>query len=213
MARPTTFPLDALLFDPEAGNAGDAIDKGATVIGNDVWIGLGATILSGVLVGDGAVVGAGAVVSKSVPSYAVVAGNPAAIVRYRFSSQIRRRLLALAWWNWQDEELRALRDWFVGDVESFLDQAERIHGTVGESDSVRRLREMPPERLTPHRGNGGQGGVEDDRIDSSAAMRRIDELEAQVAAMRGTRAWRFAMRYWKLSARLRGVRGTAGGRG
>ncbi len=155
MTRPTTFPLDALIFDPAAGNASDVVDKGTTVIGNDVWIGLGAVILSGVLVGDGAVIGAGAVVSRWVPPYAVVAGNPAEIVRYRFSPQIRRRLQALSWWDWDDEQIRALRDWFVADVEAFLDEAERTHATVVASDLMQRLQQAPPEFVTRHRDSRG----------------------------------------------------------
>lgn len=200
--RATTFPLKAALFDRAEGNSGDVLDKGTTVIGHDVWLGLGATVLSGVLVGDGAIIGAGAVVSKSIPPYAIVAGNPAQIVRYRFEPQIRRRLLALAWWEWDDEDIRALKEWFVGDVESFLNEAERTHGPIAESDLTRRLRESPPELMTQTRsqapnGTGGAG------VPSPAAAQRICELEAQIASMRATAAWRWATRYWRLRSRLR----------
>jgi acetyltransferase-like isoleucine patch superfamily enzyme len=126
MTRPTTFPLNALLFDPARRNAADDMETGTTVIGNDVWIGLGATILAGVTVGDGAVIGARAVVSKSVPPYAVVVGNPGRIVRYRFESDTRERLLALRWWEWSDDDIRALKPWFMSDVESFLAEMERL---------------------------------------------------------------------------------------
>src|SRR5205085_10757007 len=114
--RASTFPFVARLFDPAMGNLEEAIDKGTTTIGNDVWIGMGAIVLSGVMVGDGAVIGAGAVVGKSVPPYAVVVGNPAHIIRYRFNSSTRRRLLALGWWDWSDEEIRAHRRWFMADI-------------------------------------------------------------------------------------------------
>jgi acetyltransferase-like isoleucine patch superfamily enzyme len=77
--RASTFPFNPYLFAPVGGNV-EGIDKGPTTIGNDVWIGIGALVLSGVAVGDGAVVGAGAVVTKSVPPYAVVVGNPAQIL-------------------------------------------------------------------------------------------------------------------------------------
>jgi acetyltransferase-like isoleucine patch superfamily enzyme len=151
MTRATTFPLNALLFDPAGGNAGDAIDRGTTAIGHDVWIGLGATILSGVSVGHGAVLGARALVSKWVPPYAVVAGNPARVVRYRFDAETRRRLLSLAWWAWEDEEIRALKPLFMADVDSFLGEAERIHEPRAEDDLARRLRVARHESLTPHR--------------------------------------------------------------
>lgn len=147
--RAATFPLSALLFNPAGGNALDAIDKGTTTIGNDVWIGLGATVLSGVAVGDGAVIGAGAVVSKSVPSYAIVAGNPAQIIRFRFDNVTCHRLLALQWWEWSDEQIVALKPWFMADVDAFLEEAERVHPPRTESDLARRLREMEPRLLTP----------------------------------------------------------------
>ena len=124
--RASSFPLNARLFDPLKGNSLDAVDTGPTVIGNDVWMGLGATVLSGVSVGDGAVIGARAVVSEPVPPYAVVVGNPARIVRYRFQGEIRERLLAVRWWELDDYELRRLRPWFMGDVEPFLEELERI---------------------------------------------------------------------------------------
>jgi acetyltransferase-like isoleucine patch superfamily enzyme len=149
MTRASTFPFKARLFEPKKRNIHEAIDKGTTIIGNDVWIGLGATVLSGVMVGDGAVIGAGAVVSKSVPPYAIVAGNPARIMRYRFDRGIRDRLLALAWWEWDDEELHASNHWFMVDIESFLDEMERVHGPRPESDLVRRLRELSPAAITP----------------------------------------------------------------
>jgi acetyltransferase-like isoleucine patch superfamily enzyme len=125
--RASTFPLNARLFDPAGRTGLDATDTGPTVIGNDVYIGVGAIVLSGVSIGDGAVVGAGAVVAKSVPPYAVVVGNPARIMRYRFDDKVRARLLALRWWDWDDEEIRASLPWFMDDIESFLDEMERLH--------------------------------------------------------------------------------------
>jgi acetyltransferase-like isoleucine patch superfamily enzyme len=128
ISRASTFPLNALLFDRAKRTSADAVDQGPTVIGNDVFIGVGAIVLAGVTVGDGAVVGAGAVVTRSVPPYAVVVGNPARIARYRFESEIRDRLLAIRWWEWDDDRIRAMRRWFMGDVESFLKEAERVNG-------------------------------------------------------------------------------------
>jgi acetyltransferase-like isoleucine patch superfamily enzyme len=125
ISRPSSFPLNTFLFDPAQRTALDAADTGATVVGNDVWIGMRAIVLSGVTIGDGAVVGAGAVVDSTVPAYAVVAGNPARVVRYRFDSEIRDRLLAIRWWDWDDQDIRRLEPWFMGDVTSFLDEIER----------------------------------------------------------------------------------------
>jgi acetyltransferase-like isoleucine patch superfamily enzyme len=124
--RASSFPLNALLFDRAKRNALDDRDKGPTVIGNDVWIGFGATILTGVSVGDGAVIGARALVSRPVPAYAVVVGSPARIVRYRFCREIQNRLLALRWWEWDDKDIRRLEPWFMSDVEVFLEEMEQI---------------------------------------------------------------------------------------
>ena len=71
-----------------------------TRVGNDVWIGQGARILPGAQLGDGVIVGAGAVVGGTIPPYAVVAGNPARILRHRFDPLRIERLQAVAWWTW-----------------------------------------------------------------------------------------------------------------
>lgn len=76
-------------------------------IGNDVWIGTGAMVIGGVNIGDGAVIAAGAIVTKDVPPYAIVAGNPARVIRYRFSEDKIKELLELKWWDWPDEKLKA----------------------------------------------------------------------------------------------------------
>ncbi len=75
---------------------------------HDVWIGYGVLIRSGVTIGDGAVVGMGAVVTKDVPPYAIVAGNPAKVVRYRFEPEIIEALQELAWWNWEETRIREI---------------------------------------------------------------------------------------------------------
>lgn len=77
-----------------------------TNVGNDVWIGQGARIMPGVRLGDGVIVGAGAVVAGDVPPYAIVAGNPAQIIRKRFTDAEISRLQAVAWWDWPIEKLR-----------------------------------------------------------------------------------------------------------
>ena len=79
--------------------------RGDTVVGNDVWIGMKSVILPGVTIGDGAIVGAKAVVSQNVPAYAIVAGNPARVVKMRFDKPTVARLLSVAWWKWPVEKI------------------------------------------------------------------------------------------------------------
>jgi phosphonate metabolism protein (transferase hexapeptide repeat family) len=94
-------------------------------IGHDVWIGHGAVVLPGRSVGTGAVVAAGAIVTKDVPAYTIVAGNPARLVRRRFSEDITNRLAELSWWDWDHETLRsALPDFRKLAIEDFLAKYE-----------------------------------------------------------------------------------------
>ena len=79
--------------------------KGDTVVGNDIWIGQDAMLLPGVRIGDGAIVAARAVVSADVPDYAVVAGNPARVIRRRFPEDVIAQLLAIRWWDWDAETI------------------------------------------------------------------------------------------------------------
>lgn len=79
--------------------------KGDTIIGNDVWIGHDVTIMPGVHVGDGAVIAAKAVVTKNVEPYTVVGGNPAKLIKKRFSEAIIIKLLQLQWWDWDIERI------------------------------------------------------------------------------------------------------------
>ena len=82
-------------------------------IGNDVWIGEGVFINDGITVGDGAIIGAHSVVTHDVPAYAVVAGAPAKVLRYRFTEDEIGRLLNLKWWDWSDEKLKKHGDQFT----------------------------------------------------------------------------------------------------
>ena len=94
-----------------------------TVIGNDVWIATGAKIRSGVHIGDGAVIGMGAVVTHDVGPYEVWAGVPARLIRRRFDDETCERLLATAWWNWDDRRLAEYAP-VMNDVPAFLERAE-----------------------------------------------------------------------------------------
>ena len=80
-------------------------NRGDTVLGNDVWIGMEAVILPGVTIGDGAIVAAKSVVTHDVPPYAIVAGNAAKVVKMRFEKDVVRRLLAIAWWDWPQDKI------------------------------------------------------------------------------------------------------------
>lgn len=87
-------------------NADDIYPFMKVHVGNDVWIGERAMAMGGVTIGDGAVIGAGAIVTKDVPPYAIVAGVPARIIRYRFSEDVIAKLLELKWWDMPEEELK-----------------------------------------------------------------------------------------------------------
>ena len=101
--------------------------KHQVTVGHDVWIGHGVTVLPNVTIGTGAAIGAGAVVSKDVPAFAVVAGVPAKIIRYRFDEATQERLLRLAWWNWDRRQLEAaLPDFRDLGMEDFLTKYEEL---------------------------------------------------------------------------------------
>ena len=90
-----------------------------TIVGNDCWIGSGATILPGAHLGDGVIVGAGAVVAGVVNDYSIIAGNPARIVRERFSKEQASKLKSIAWWDWPiDKILRFEAEISNGDVDA-----------------------------------------------------------------------------------------------
>ena len=92
-------------------------------IGHDTWLGHGVQILPGRKVGTGAVVASGAIVTRDVPPYSIVGGNTAQEIRPRFDAGIADRLMALAWWDWDHERLRAaLEDFRTLDAEGFLEK-------------------------------------------------------------------------------------------
>jgi len=100
--------------------------NGNVVIGSDVWIGYDSLILSGITIGDGAVVAARAVVTKDVPPYAIVGGNPAKIIRYRFSEKTIARLLKIKWWEWDKSKVETYSPYLLSeDIEHFLMAAEK----------------------------------------------------------------------------------------
>lgn len=113
MRHPTEFVSTSPVFLSHRDSirhkfaAHDYLPVNMVKIGHDVWIGDGAFVKAGVKVGNGAVIGMGAVVTKDVPDYAIVAGNPARLIRMRFDSDMTAAMLAMQWWNWPEEKLRA----------------------------------------------------------------------------------------------------------
>jgi virginiamycin A acetyltransferase len=123
MDGPSTFPFPTMggAWSRHVDLLMELPNRGDTVVGNDVWIGYGATVLPGVRIGHGAIVGAGSVVTSDVPDYGIVGGNPARLIRHRYSAPDIDRLLALAWWDWPlahiDEHVRTIMSGTVDDLE------------------------------------------------------------------------------------------------
>ena len=110
----STFPFEVVFPDMAeevhslAKQAGiDRPEKRNISIGNDVWIGRGAKILTGVSIGNGAVIGSECVVSKDVPPYSVVVGNPLKIIRFRFADSDIQALQEICWWDWPLSRIKA----------------------------------------------------------------------------------------------------------
>jgi len=121
----STYPFRIRWDLPGAFTDGHPSSKGNIVVGNDMWLGRRATILSGVTSGDDAVVAASSLVTKDVRPYAIVGGNPAIEIRRRFEDDVVDALQRIRWWTWQDEAIRALvRLLCSGDVDAFLAAAE-----------------------------------------------------------------------------------------
>ena len=123
----TTMPMFRFL-QMSRGEKPETAHKDRCEIGNDVWIAAGAQILHKVKVGDGAVIGGGAVVTKDVPPYAIVAGVPARIIKYRFPEEVIEDLMRIKWWNWPESMILENIDWL-------------IH-TDATSESIKKMREI-----------------------------------------------------------------------
>lgn len=103
----TTFPFghrDNNIFNSFKG-LGHPTTKGDVIIGNDVWIAENVTIMSGVTIGDGAVIANNSHVVKNVEPYSIVGGNPAKLIKYRFTLEQIKHLLEIKWWDWDDEKI------------------------------------------------------------------------------------------------------------
>lgn len=106
----STYPFPDFFDELNPDRDEHLISKGSVKIGNDVWIGFGATILSGVSIGNGAVIGARAVVAKDIPAYSIAVGNPARVIKQRFDDETIAELTRLEWWNWSIEKIKKNAD-------------------------------------------------------------------------------------------------------
>lgn len=94
------------------------LDRGFVDIGNNVWIGDNAIFLNNVTVGDGAVIGSNAVVTHDVPPFAIVAGVPAKIIRYRYTRSVIEQMMEIQWWNWDMERILSEKTFFTTEIPS-----------------------------------------------------------------------------------------------
>jgi len=123
----STYPFNVLL--PGCRRlTGHPSSKGNVEIGHDVWIGLGATILSGVRIGNGGVVGAQSVVARDIPPYAIATGAPATVVKHRFPPEVIEQLQRIQWWNWSRERIQAAAPLLMNsDIQAFLEYARHAY--------------------------------------------------------------------------------------
>ena len=115
----------------------DAISKGPIYIEDEVWIGSGAMILSGVTIGKGAIIAAGSVVTKSVPPYAIVGGNPAKLIRYRFSEEIIKILIPIHFANLPDQWIKQNIDMIYKEIKT-VDDALRFKALVDSYEAKKK---------------------------------------------------------------------------
>lgn len=101
----STFPFPIFGEGWEAAEPDQWPNKGDTVIGHDVWFGYGSTIMPGINIGNGAIIATKSVVTRDVEPFAIVGGNPANTIRYRFEEDVRETLLDIAWWTWDSDKL------------------------------------------------------------------------------------------------------------
>lgn len=122
----TTYPfghINSNVFNNFNG-VGHPSGKGDVVIGNDVWIGNNATIMSGITIGDGAVVACNSHVVKNVEPYSMVGGNPARLIKYRFTQEQIEKLLEIKWWNWDDKKINKFTPLLCNpDIDEFIKAA------------------------------------------------------------------------------------------
>jgi acetyltransferase-like isoleucine patch superfamily enzyme len=125
----TTYPFGHInkdIFNKFNGN-GHPSTKGDVIIGNDVWIGDNVTIMSGVTIGDGSVIANNSHVVKNIEPYSIVGGNPAKLIRYRFTPKQIEQLLEIKWWYWDDEKINNFSPLLCNEnIDEFIKQSLQI---------------------------------------------------------------------------------------
>jgi virginiamycin A acetyltransferase len=121
----TSYHIQANIFKKEKKY--DIYSNGNITIGNDVWIGTQSVILSGSEIGNGAIIAANSVVNGIIPPYAIAAGSPAKVLKYRFEKEIIDQLEKIEWWNWSLEKIKQNKDLFEGKLT--LDKLHQIINT------------------------------------------------------------------------------------
>jgi acetyltransferase-like isoleucine patch superfamily enzyme len=124
----TNFPLYSMLIYP---NFSEAESKGPIIVNDEVWIGTNVTILSGVTIGKGAIIAAGSVVTKNVPPYAIFGGNPAHLIRYRFSAEIIDILISFRLADLSNEQIRNNIEIIYTKIKTKDDAEFVISGLIG----------------------------------------------------------------------------------
>jgi len=120
--RATTYFIHKNIFNEPVEK--DIYSNGDIEVGHDVWIGAGCMILSGAKIGSGAIIAANSVVSKEIPPYAIAGGNPAKVIKYRFTQDLIDELLSIEWWHWTHKRLKQNKHLFEGELT--MDKLKRI---------------------------------------------------------------------------------------
>jgi acetyltransferase-like isoleucine patch superfamily enzyme len=154
--RVTTFPIAVNLGLDSIGDDGFPAPSKDTVIGSDVYCTHQTVVLSGCTIGDGAIVGIGAIVTKDIPAYAIVGGNPAKLIRYRFSAEQIAALLEIRWWDWPEDEIKLAAPYLTSrDVNAFIEYAHKrnpgwVEPMAGVVNPECPSFEKPPTDRNPH---------------------------------------------------------------
>jgi len=121
----TAYPFGAQYTDIfNSVGMGTAGTKGDVIIGNDVWVADNVVIMSGLIIGDGAIIANNSHVVKNVAPYSIVGGNPAALIRYRFTDVQISKLLEIKWWDWPDEKINTFLPLMCNtNIDEFINSA------------------------------------------------------------------------------------------